>query len=290
MIRRAWLLAAILLAVPVQAQAQAQAQSASVPAAPAADRFILIEGGRNFRDLGGYRTADGHVVRRGVAYRSGSLGALTLKGQLALTGLNIRSIVDLRTTDERARDTSNWLAASGQGYWARDYAMGFGDMGGFVSRLSTLPPDEMRAMMVQGYRKTPYEQADSYREIFARLVAGRTPLVFNCTAGKDRTGVAAALVLSALGVPYETVREDFLLSNGAPGMDSLRSALSPQFASLPPESARVLGGVDGSYLDAAFDQIRKDHGSVEGYLKDVLGVGQPELARLRRNLLQAGGK
>lgn len=282
---RAFLLTlALLSAAPAAAPAAFAEPVATAAPQAAADRFIAVEGGRNFRDVGDYATADGHVVRRGLLYRSGSLGSLTLAGQQRVAGLGITSIIDLRTTDERNRDNSNWLAVSGLGYWKRDYAMSMGDLGKVFGDLAKLGPDQLRGEIGKGYRSMPKEQAPAYRELFARLVAGKGPVVVNCSAGKDRTGIASALVLTALGVPYDTVRQDYLLSNDAPGMGSLAKSFGGP-VSLPPEVTRLLLGVDGSWLDAAFDQIRLDHGSVEGYLRDELGVGPRELARLRKHML-----
>lgn len=253
--------------------------------AGAEGRFILLEGGRNFRDAGGYRTVDGRVVRRQILYRSGSLGSLTLRGQLELKRLHVASIIDLRTTEERRRDMNNWLAASGQGYWTRDYGMSLGDMRSAFSDPASRTADAMREMMVHAYRSMPREQAPGYRELFARLIQGKGPVVVNCTAGKDRTGIATALVLTALGVPYETVREDFLLSNGAPGMETLQSSLSSPVAALSPEVAAPLIGVEGVYLDTAFAQLRQEYGSIEGFLEKELDVGPDEIAALRRRML-----
>jgi protein-tyrosine phosphatase len=97
--------------------------------------------------------------------------------------------------------------------------------------------------------------------------------------------VGAALVLTALGVPYETVRADFVLSNDAPGLKSLTGQMPAAMHAIPPEVLRVLGGVDGSWLDAAFDQIARDYGSVEGFLDRELGVGPREIAALRKRML-----
>lgn len=249
-------------------------------------RFILLDGGRNFRDVGGYRTEDGKTIKWGVLYRSGSLGALTLKDQLRLRELHIGSIIDLRTTQERGRDMSNWLAISGQGYWTRDYGMSQGDMGSIFSDRSQLTADSMRALMEGAYRRLPREQAPSYRVLFARLAEGKGPVVVNCTAGKDRTGIATALVLTVLGVPYETVREDFLLSNGAPGMETLQAHLTPPLSSLPADVVEPLIGVEGEYLDIAFTQIREDYGSTEVYLQQELGVGPDEIAAIRKHMLR----
>lgn len=274
-----------LYLVALAALCQPLAITAKAPpvASVSHERFVLVEGGRNFRDVGGYRTADGGTVRWGVLYRSGSMGRLTPAGQQTVAALHPAGIIDLRSSTERASDTP-WVAAM-PGYFARSYDLSLGDLGRALSGPGGRDPEAVKAMLQHSYRQLPKEQAVSYRELFARLVAGKRPLIVNCTAGKDRTGVASALVLSALGVPYETVRQDYLLSNGAPGMTGLASALPGALASLPPEIARLLMGVDGSYLDATFAAIREQYGSVEGYLSRELGVGPKQLAALRHNML-----
>lgn len=275
-------LAALLLAPPLWAEEQRAA-----PAAVESDaRFIRIDGGHNFRDVGGYRTTSGRTVRSRVLYRSASMASLTPQGMVQLRALRVGSIIDLRSTDERRADSNNWLAMSGQGYWARDYSLGSTGFASMFGDPQMLTAERVHQMMAQGYRGMPKQLAPSYRELFARLVAGKGATVVNCTAGKDRTGIATALVLSALGVPYETVREDFLLSNRAIRAPTPREEASfSALAALPADVRAALGGVDGRYLDAAFDQIRTDHGSVEGYLAKELGVGQRELAVLRRRML-----
>lgn len=257
--------------------------TATAAAQQEGDRFIQIEGGRNFRDAGGYRTANGKLVRRGVLYRSGSLGSLSAAGERQLAQLRPAAIIDLRTTEERSHDNSKWASAV-PGYWTRDYRYSQGDFSAF-DKGGKLTASSVRSMMAGGYRRFAKEQAVSYRQLFAALLSGKEPVVVNCTAGKDRTGIATALVLTALGVPYETVRQDFLLSNGAPGMDSLAASLSPKFASLPPDVVGPLIGVEGEYLDTAFAQLRTDYGSIEGFLQKELGVGPREIARLKRRML-----
>jgi protein-tyrosine phosphatase len=283
-------LLALLFVVAGPALAELPASSAQQQAqvqAPARDRFVLIDGGRNFRDVGGYRTADGRRVKWGIMYRSGSLGSLTPAGQAQLAKLHVASQIDLRTTEERSHDTFDLKRAIGPGYWARDYGMSLADQRQrAIPDFAHITPDGVRAMMTRAYQTLPREQAPSYRELFARLQTGNGPLVVNCTAGKDRTGIASALVLTALGVPYETVRQDFLLSNGAPGMETLQANLLGPLAALPPEVAAPLIGVDGSYLDTAFAQIRQDYGSVENYMQQELGVGPREVARLRARMLE----
>jgi protein-tyrosine phosphatase len=274
--------AAALALLAAAAPLPLAARPASAVHAAAHQRFILLEGGRNFRDIGGWRTASGQTVRWGRLYRSGSLGRLTPAGQSRLEGLRIAAIVDLRSSEERASDSNARLAAARMGYWTRDYAFGSSDV---VSRLrnpANHSAGRVRAIMLDAYRAFPREQAPSYRELFARLAAGKGPVVVNCSAGKDRTGLAAALVLTAIGVPYGSVRRDFLLSNGAPGMDTLGAAMN---GLLPAVAQGPLLGVEPAYLDAAFMQIRRDYGSVDTYLDRELGVNARVRQQLRVNLL-----
>ncbi|MDE2404906.1 MAG: tyrosine-protein phosphatase [Sphingomonadales bacterium] len=268
---------AALPAMPVLARAPAS----QVEAPAEHPRFIPMAGGRNFRDVGGYRTASGKTVRWNVLYRSGSMGMLAPEGRMMLAGLHPEAIIDLRSTQERARD-DGWIAKR-PGYWARDYDM---SMGNLANPIAAGKPtaESMRALMTRGYAQFPHEQAAGYRALFARLLQARGPVVVNCSAGKDRTGVATALVLTALGVPYDTVRQDFLLSNGAPGMNTLLSSLG-QGGAAADVMAPVIG-VEPGYLDTAFATIRKDYGSVDAYLAKELGVGPRERAALRRRMLR----
>lgn len=282
-------LLAASLAIAAPAWAEAPAALAAAPAAGQAldSRFVALEGGRNFRDVGGYRTADGHVVKPGVLYRSGSLGKLTAAAQARLAQLHVRQIVDLRTTQERSRDTFDLRGAYGAGYWTRDYGHSLGNHGDRPALdPAKLTAASMTAMMTGAYRTFAREQAPSYRALFARLITGEGATVVNCTAGKDRTGIAAALVLTALGVPYETVRQDFLLTNGAPGMETLQGDISPMFGRLPPDVVAPLVGVEGVYLDTTFAQIRQDYDTVDAYLEKELGVGPAQVAALRARMLE----
>jgi protein-tyrosine phosphatase len=123
-----------------------------------------------------------------------------------------------------------------------------------------------------------------YRRMFAELLAGHAPLAFNCTAGKDRTGLAAALLLTALGVPRATVIEDYLLTNRTLDVGSLsQGPASPAnpLASMAPDAARMLGRADRSYIDAAFAVIDAHPGGAQGYLREELGLSHADIVRLR---------
>jgi protein-tyrosine phosphatase len=253
-------------------------------------RVLPLEGGQNFRDLGGYATRDGRRVRWGQLYRSADISTLTASDFAYLRGLGVRVICDLRSTPERAEDGDLRARLGGIDYWTRDHAMSLGDLPQLIRRGQVTRADTSR-IVLDVYRTLPYEQADSYREMFRKLLAGDTPLTFNCTGGKDRTGVAAALILSLLGVPRATILQDFTLSDKL--MDYRRRAaqkasgnLSPVF-SLAPDVLEPLLVSDAAYLQAMFAAIEAKHGSVEGYARDVLGLRWTDIVRLRQSFLES---
>lgn len=250
-----------------------------------AERLLPLEGGRNFRDLGGYRASDGRTVRWGKVYRSGAMSGLTAHDFDYLGRLGIRSVCDLRTERERKGEPNRWATAAQVNFWARDYAMSGGDL----SRLADpkVTAAEAHQLMAESYRAIPYEQAPAYREMFRQLVAGQTPLAFNCTIGKDRAGIAAALVLTALGVPHDTVVADYALTNRyLPVALERDKATNPKIAALPRHVAEVLLVADPAYLAVAFEEMSKRNGSPQGYLREVIGLSAADQDRLKALLLE----
>lgn len=278
-------LLALLLVAPIPAIAQTAPATTQV--APERTREIALTGGDNFRDVGGYRTGDGHEVRQGKLYRSASVGRYSAEDQMLIRKLSVGSIIDLRSTRERQADKAPWMQTAGVGYWTRDYDLSGGNLGALFAKGATFDAETMRGVMIQGYRGFPKEQAASYRMLFDRLLTSNKAVIVNCTAGKDRTGLGVALVLSALGVPYETIIEDYLLSNTLLDADALRAdaGMNAAMSALPADVAKPLLGVERAYLDAAFEQINKDYGSVDAYLAQELGVDATARKRLRKRML-----
>ncbi|KTE00900.1 hypothetical protein ATE68_19325 [Sphingopyxis sp. H038] len=278
----------LLLLTPTMAIAQHAPTAAHTDPTTTRTREIALAGGDNFRDIGGYRTKDGHSIAWGKLYRSASVGRYTADDQALVRKLGVGSIIDLRSTRERQTDKTPWMQDSGLGYWARNYDLSGGNLGALFAKGTTLDAGTMRGVMIQGYRGFPKEQAASYRMLFDRLLTSDKAVIVNCTAGKDRTGVGVALVLSALGVPYDTIMEDYLLSNSALDMEALRAdaGMNAAMSALPADVAKPLLGVERAYLDAAFDQIRKDYGDVDTYLARELGVDSKALQRLRKQMLR----
>lgn len=253
-------------------------------------RVLTLEGGRNFRDLGGYPTEDGRRVKWGVLFRSGSLAHLTPADHQTLQALAIAMVCDLRTSAERTHEPNRWCEIAEIAYWARDYEASFGELHKLLSsRIAT--PEQARQAMADSYRILPFEQAPSYAEVFARLAQGHVPMVFNCSAGKDRAGTAAALILSALGVARETVIEDYLLTNQTlnRAVFVARDPNDGREASLSNEAmdvAAVVLAADALYIESALEAIDAQHGDVAGYLRDALGMSGEALETMRANLLE----
>jgi protein-tyrosine phosphatase len=257
-------------------------------------RQLTLEGGRNFRDLGGYPTRDGRRVRCGRLYRSGVLAYLTQSDQERLDTLGIRVVCDFRNAHERSREAVRWSRGDLE-ILSWDYDPRLVSLRGILGS-EKLTPVTGRSAMIRLYRALPEFFAAPYAGLFARLAAGDLPLVFACAAGKDRTGLAAALVLETLGVPRDVVLEDFRFTDQAVdlervlvqrpdrgiGLDTDRIDL----AATSRDARAPLLAADPEYLEAALDEIESTHGSVEGYLRDRLGISERSLAQLRTHLLE----
>jgi protein-tyrosine phosphatase len=259
-----------------------------------AERVLPLEGGRNFRDLGGYPAADGKHVKWGVLYRSGVMAGLTQADYRYLDSLGIKTLCDFRSTEERAREPTQW-AAKPVDYRVRDYD----DASSSVLRTALTAPD-LTAAKVSQTMATLYggmldRFAGHYSDMFDQLIAGKAPLAFNCSAGKDRTGIAAALVLSALGVPRDVIIADYALSDDIVNYEAAYAGAQAQqaadgpygfLARLPAEVRAPLLASDPAYLQAAFADMEARHGSVGGYLNAALGVDAADIAKLRALYLE----
>jgi protein-tyrosine phosphatase len=258
----------------------------SAPARQAAhQRLLPLEGGRNFRDLGGYRTADGHTVKWGMLFRSGSMVDLTAQDLGYLNKLGIRTICDYRDRNERKAEPMPWAAGTGPTIFADDYdGMAVGLM---PKDMGKITPETASAIMAKTYPMMLKTFAPQFKRMFGQLLEGNAPLAFNCSAGKDRTGVSSAVLLTALGVPRETVIQDYLLTNQylpaalAKAKTGPSDATGKAFMSLPPAVQAAFMKADRAYIEAAFKALDSHRGGAMGYLKDELGLDKPQIAKLR---------
>jgi protein-tyrosine phosphatase len=264
-------------------------QSSASPST--AVRFPEFEGALNFRDLGGYRTADGRTIRWNRLYRSGTTHRMTSGDLLEVAARGIRYAFDLRSNSERKRHPNLLRGIAAMDYRFRDHERLPGDLLGLMQllRQAGARPEGSRAVMLSLYRGLPYEFRDAYRDLFNHLAEGHLPLVFNCSAGKDRTGVAAALVLTALGVPREVIAADYLLTERFfdPCCElMLQDGGYTYFAGVERVLWEPIMRADRAYLDAMFDQLTAAHGSADAYLADELQIDAAMLDRIRSHLLE----
>ncbi|MGE4321497.1 MAG: tyrosine-protein phosphatase [Sphingobium sp.] len=250
-----------------------------------AERLLPLEQGSNFRDIGGYPAAGGKTVKWGMIYRSGATGMLTDADVKAIEALHLANMVDLRSSEERQLVPSRIV---GVPYNAVGYSMG--------AIINAMTPASGQAETPANggalYRKMPAMLAPQLRVLFARLLDRQGPLAYNCSAGQDRTGIATALILLALGVPRDTIVADYHLSTGyrRPQFETATfdpaafpdNAAAKMFARYKGHAPQPLKEADGTaFLSFALDQIEKDYGSVEGYLDKALGVSAVDIAALR---------
>jgi protein-tyrosine phosphatase len=242
-------------------------------------RHFNLIGASNFRDLGGYPAKDGRRLRWGRLFRSNHLGHLTDADIAVVRGLGVRSAFDFRGTEERAAA----ICALDE-IVVHSLPIEPTVVAALRARLAAnaaLSPSDGLEVMRDSYRNYVRQNTSNFRTLFAHLLEDRAPLVIHCTAGKDRTGLACALVLHALGVPDDLIAEDYLLTNRFYRRDPSASN------DLPDEVRQVLGSVQISFLTAAFETINREYGDLDGYFSAGLGLGEPERAALAARYLEA---
>lgn len=249
-----------------------------------AERELPLPGAVNFRDIGGYRTRDGRITRWGRLYRAGSLAELSDEEVAYLGGLGLRLACDLRTADEMERHPDrlppNTVA------WSRPIV-------GNVSRLRRVitlyrKRHHIQEVLLAAYVVMLDQNGPVFADVFrATADPANLPMVVHCTAGKDRTGLAVALLLLALGVPEETVIADYTLSNNA--YEVLAGRMRPEMSRLysfgfDEGQLRPFLLAEARTLEAALAYLRRRYGSLDWYLQKA-GITDDIIDRLRENLL-----
>jgi len=241
---------------------------------------VPLQGGSNFRDLGGYRTADGRAVRRGAVFRSAHLGGLTDEDREALGKLGVRTIVDLRGVSEAA-ETPHLIDGLACKVVGAHIEPRLNEKLRAAVDNGTATPFVVMQFLTDHYRDYPRRCAPGFRTLFSTLSDGQhRPLVFHCTAGKDRTGFASALLLSLLGVPWDAVMEDYLRTN------DLWTGHVGRYPELDIDTRAAIIEARTPYLEAAFEVVRADYGSAEAFAEKALGLDQRQREQLRADLLE----
>ena len=241
-------------------------------------RHLSLQGASNFRDLGGYPTADGRTTRWRHIFRSNHLGQLTVPDIEIVRALGVRSAFDFRGVEERTAGVCvvNEITVHSLPIEPTVVA----SLRAELTRGTLTAPTALEIMR-ESYRNYVRHNTHNFRNLFGHLLEDSAPLVIHCTAGKDRTGFASALILHALGVPDDVIAEDYLLTNTYYKRD-VSSA-----ADLPADVLNAIGTVEASYLAAAFEAVGSEYRDLESYLRDGLKLGAAERTALKERYLQA---
>lgn len=261
--------------------------------ARSAHRQLNFEGISNFRDLGGYPTADGREVKWGKLYRSGNLATASKADLAGLQRLHLASFIDFRSGAEKTEEPNRLPEPSGFAV-VEIPVLDEGNRNLFneiSTRIEegTLGDFDPDLTMIQANRQFAEEFTPQFQQfIDTVLEADGAPVLWHCTAGKDRTGFAAAVLLRILGVPQDIIMQDYLASR-EPALESRRKQLLMLRLFEGEETAdkiAVMLGVEQAWLEAAFDQIDITWGSFENYVAQGLQLSTADVQRLRANLLE----
>ncbi len=230
----------------------------------------------NARDLGGLKTADGRTIRSGVLLRSGNPGLASVSDRTKLKALQLDLVLDFRSEDEKKSEE----AAFAETFTWQANPVKAGELSprDIVPLLKRSSPSEMRDYMISLYASFPVIFQEQF-SLFLRCAERGKAMLYHCSAGKDRTGFASALLLSALGTSRSVIMQDYLLSNihFASAKDFIVKQL--QTISISKEVASPMLDVDEAYLEAAYAVIESRYGGMETYLTDILRIDAEKIRR-----------
>lgn len=257
--------------------------------------FVTTEGIHNLRDYGGYPVIGGGRVRSGLLFRSGQHNEASDGDLEVLHRLDIRTVIDLRGKSERTRFpcrrhpgfSARVVAFDGETTSAPPHEAGAGNEG----RFPALTPSLARERMLAVYRRMPENPAMvvMFGRFLEALADRDGASLVHCFAGKDRTGIAASLLLHVVGVHRDDIVDEYMKTNDAPTAHVLERQSLPRieahYGPVEPEARNALIGVRPEYIETYFSAIDREHGSTDNFLKRALGVDEQRKARLIERLV-----
>ncbi len=263
------------------------------PEQRAANRLLAFEGIHNFRDLGGYRAADGKQVKWGSLYRSANLSEASRADLQVLANMDLHALVDLRSQAERTEEPDRLPQPTD--FKVVEIPVLDGGAEGLADEITARIEDgTIDAFDAEGFMLAANRQfADEFTPQFAEfmqvvLQARGEPVLWHCTAGKDRAGFAAAILLRVLGLPQELVLQDYVLSRDYSLQSHQRELMLLKLfkGDAVAEKVTTLLGVEKAWLQAAFDEIDALWGDFDNYVSAGLQLSAADVAALRAHLLE----
>jgi len=245
-----------------------------------AENQVIIKKVNNFRTVGNIKNTEGKTLKEGKLYRSGHLHQLKNNSFKELEKLGIKEIIDLRNKKEIA-DKPDHLP---ENTTYKNYSA-FEDQGDQLSQAKKLVlkgkvnGSDADKRMLDFYKDYVTENPEIIKEIITEILESDQPVLYHCTAGKDRTGIITALILTILKFDKETIYNDYLLSNNfRKKLIQKRLNLAHRLHFIYPKMdikvLEKLSWIESDYLDAAFDEINKKYGSTDVYIQQVLGISE----------------
>lgn len=245
------------------------------------ERFIYIKGAYNVRDIGGYSTRDGGKIKWGTIFRSGKISHIKDSENEKMASMNLNSICDFRTMAEQEASPDVWLNLKEINQYP--FPVGEGRLDKLDWMKNAAKGTGKDSHLYKANRSYVLKNAHRYRAFFEILLDERNyPLLYHCTAGKDRTGFATLLLLSALGVERKTIIEDYLLTNDYldkffwKEMDKVAARTG-----LDVEKVKPILIASEVYLQGAYDAIEENFGTVNNFLQKEIGIGDKEIQQLK---------
>jgi len=246
--------------------------------ATVARRYIGLENTVNFRDLGGLKTKDGKTVRKGFIYRSDNLSKLKTDDFGRFNALRIATVYDLRT-DHEIEGKEDHLPPNVRYMHTPVVQDNAGEIKGLKKRVlnGEITEQQAKDMTARFYADAVTVNIGSVKDILKQITSSDQPVLYHCSAGKDRTGIISALILSILNVDRQVIVDDFMVSNyyrraraeKTLGKAKLGRIIKPK---LNMDAIEILSTVDKSFINATFSAIDSTYGGMEPFIEKELGV------------------
>ncbi len=248
------------------------------------ERFINIKGAYNVRDIGGYQTQDGGTIKWKKLYRSGKISRIKASENEKMAAMNIQTICDFRTFAEQAASPDQWFQMETIKHCPLPIGEGRLDQPDWLVKASKGTGKDSH--LYKANRSYVLKNAHRLREFFEILLDETNyPILYHCTAGKDRTGFATVLLLTALGVDRETIVEDYLLTNDYLDKYFWKELKQNIKDDAYIETIKPILIADALYLEGAFDVIQERYGTVHDFLEKELNIRTTEIQRLKSILV-----